>query len=211
MGREASGSIRFGGQSGAGKLLLEPGEIILRGSVRAHIPRDQITGYQAEGEDLLIQTANGLLRATLGAKEAAQWVRALAKPLPDLAQKLGIKTGMALWVIGPLTDAALIAAVANHGSANHGVTDRCDAAQPALLLAELPDQAAFDAALVLCHDHPTAAFWGITRKGKSAFPDAALRAQMRTAGYIDSKSCAVSDGFTATRYSRRRAKPPDLS
>lgn len=195
MGREAIASISYLGQSGAGKLLLEPGEIVWRGDLRGRIARDQIMGFHADEADLVIQTTLGPLRATLGAKEAAFWIKALAKPLPSLSEKLGIKADTALWVMGALTDAALIAVVADH----------VRAAQPTLILAELPDQAAFDQALTLCQTHPDAAFWGITRKGKSAFPDAALRAQMRAAGYIDSKSCAVSDAFAATRYRRRSA------
>lgn len=195
MGREASCSITFGGQCGTAKLLLESSEIILRGDLRAKIARADIQGFAAAGDDLVIQTASGPLRATLGATEAALWVKALAKPVPTLVQKLGIKTDTALLVIGPLTDSGLIAALSGHDQA----------AKPGLLLAELPDQTAFDAALAQCQAHPDAAFWGVTRKAKSAFPDAALRARMRAAGYVDSKSCAVSDAFTATRYSRRTA------
>ena len=195
MGREANGTIDFDGQSGAGNLLLESAGVILRGELRAKIARADFLGFAAEGEYLVIQTPRGPLRARLGAKEAALWVKALAKPLPNLAQKLGLRPGTEVLVIGPLTDAALIDALTNHPTA----------AQPTLILAELLDQTAFDAALALCRAHPRAAFWGFTRKGKSAFPDAVLRAQMRAADYIDSKSCAVSDAFTATRYSRRSA------
>ena len=194
MEREANCMISFDRQTGLGKMLLEPAEIILRGPVRARISRDLITGFAVAGEDLLITTAMGPLRAGLGAQAAALWVKALAKPVPTLAEKLGIKADTAVLVIGPLTDSALIAVLSAVPAAT----------LPQLLIAELPDQAAFDAALAGCTAHPGAAFWGITRKGKSAFTEADLRAKMRAAGYVDTKSCTVSDAFTATRYGLRR-------
>lgn len=194
MGREAQGVISFQGQAGAGKLVLEADALILRGAVRARIGRDQITGFDVAGDALRIATGLGEVMAELGAKEAALWCKALAKPLPDLAEKLGISADRPVHVIGVLTDPALVQAVARSG---------VSAPDAALFLAELRDAAALHAALAVIAPYPKAAFWGATQKGKSSFTDADLRAVMRGAGYIDSKSCAVSDRLTATRYGMR--------
>ena len=43
MGRESDAWLGYNGASGAGKILLESTEIILRGAVRARIPRSAIT------------------------------------------------------------------------------------------------------------------------------------------------------------------------
>lgn len=195
MGREAQGQIGFQGKAGPGKLLLESDALILRGAAPGRIARDEVTGFAVQGDDLVIQTRQGDVVAALGAKEAAAWVRALAKPVPGLAEKLGISAARPVCVLGPLTDDLLMAAVADLTMPANGTT---------LFLAELPDAAAFEAALAVLARHPDAAFWGVTVKGRSAFPEAQLRAQMRGLGYVDSKSCAVSDRMTATRYAQRR-------
>lgn len=194
MGREAEGAISFQGQAGAGKLLLESDALILRGAVRARIGRDQITGFDVVGDALRIATGLGEVRAELGAAKAALWCKALAKPVPGLAAKLGISADRPVHVIGVLTDPALAQAVAEHQAA---------APDAALFLAEVPDEPALHAALAVIAPYINAAFWGATQKGKSGFTDADLRAGMRGAGYIDSKSCSVSDRLTATRYGMR--------
>ena len=90
MGREASGEIRFAGKAGPGRLLLEAEALILRGTVRAQIARGAIRGFDVAGDTLRIETEAGPVEADLGAREAAAWLRALAKPPPSLADKLGI-------------------------------------------------------------------------------------------------------------------------
>lgn len=194
MGREAEGAISFQGKTGAGKLVLESDALILRGAVKARIGRAQITGFEASGDVLRIASGLGEVIARLGAKEAALWCKALAKPVPSLAEKLGISADRRVCVIGVLTDPALMQAVAGFEVA---------AAQAALFLAELPDETAMTTAFAVIAPFPKAAFWGASQKGKSGFTDADLRAVMRGAGYIDSKSCAVSDRLTATRYAKR--------
>jgi hypothetical protein len=194
MGKEAEAQIRFAGQSGYGKILLETTEIILRGELRAKVPRDQILGFSVEGDDLRLSTAQGQIEATMGQAKAQAWVKALAKPLPSLADKLGIGVDRPVKVIGSLHDPLLLQAIGG-----------CQSDQAHLFLAELSCQSDLDAALQSLEQQPNPVFWGITVKGKaSPFPDAELRRQMRAAGYIDTKACAVSDRNTATRYGRKR-------
>ncbi len=193
MGRETQCHISFQGQEGQGKILLESQELILRGDIRARIIRSLINTMACDGDDLVVITAQGPIRATMGAAEAARWVKAFAKPLPSLAEKLGLGPDRPARVLGPLTDPELIAALTG-----------CLSPTSLLILAELPDQAAMDNALAQLRQTPHATFWGVTVKGaKVGFSDAALRARMRAAGYIDTKSCAVSDRHSATRYSPR--------
>lgn len=194
MGREAQGVISFQGQAGAGKLLLESDAMILRGAVKARIGRDQITGLEVAGTALKITTVLGEVMAELGAKEAALWCKAFAKPVPGLADKLGLSADRPVHVIGVLTDPELVQAVATH---------QAPAQDAALFLAEVRDEPALRTALEVIAPYPKTAFWGATQKGKSSFTDADLRAAMRAAGYIDSKSCSVSARMTAARYGRR--------
>jgi len=199
MGREVITLLTFQGRRAKGKLLLEAQDIILRGNLRATIPRDTITHFGVDGDDLVISTPKGDLRASVGAATAAVWARALAKPAPTLAQKLGISARLQTLVIGTLSDATLIKAV---GSADEK-THNADA--PVQFLAEIFDVAGWDNVIAAIAPYPLAAIWCVTVKGPAApLPEAQLRQSMRALGYIDTKSCAVSPRMTATRYIKRR-------
>ena len=205
MGREAEAEAEFAGTRGAVRVLLESGEVILRGAVKARIPRAAISSFHTNGADLVLQTDRGPLRLTLGGAEAARWAAALSKPLPSLAGKLGLRADRRVHLLTPLTDAALIAATTPF------VTPPETAA---CLLAELPDAASFAALAAELALSPALPFWGVTLKGRtSPFPENALRGLMRAAGYMDVKSCAVSPRWSATRYhpQARPAGPRVLS
>ena len=190
MGREAAGEMRFDGKAGPGKLLLEAEGLILRGAVRMQIAREAITGFAVEDDVLRIETDRGPLEATLGAREAAAWLRALAKPPPSLADKLGIGTGRAVLRLGPVTDAALLAALARAGDG-----------PPVLAIAEVESLPALETALAAMSAHPGLPLWTVTPKGAdSPLPEITLRVRMRAAGWRDAKSCAVSPRMTACRW-----------
>lgn len=194
MGREAEGQISYLGSAGTGKLLLEGAEVLCQGEVRLRLPRADILDYFADDGDLILTTAQGRLTATLGAKEAALWVKALAKPPPSLADKLGIGPGKAAFAAMPLRDTLLCDATKDHLTA--------DVTLATMAVAEMFSDADLAAALSRIGDLP---LWGVTVKGKaSPFSDAQLRQAMRSLGYVDTKSCAVSDQMTATRWQRRK-------
>lgn len=187
MGREAAGLIRFRGAEGAGKLLLEGAEILWRGALRGRVARTDLAGFQARGDDLVLETPEGPLVATLGSHEAEAWVRALAKPLPSLAAKLGLGPGRPIEVLGRLSDPVLIAAVKEH----------MGGAGAPQALAEVESAEALAQALARAGGRP---LWVVTPKGRaSPLPEAALRAAFGAAGWVDHKVCAVSDSRTATR------------
>ena len=100
MGREAEGHAVWHGASGAVKALLESDGIILRGEVRAKLPRAGLLDWRVEGNDLCLRVDGEPLVLTLGAREAAAWVKALDKPLPSLAAKLGVSAAARAWLIG---------------------------------------------------------------------------------------------------------------
>ncbi len=194
MGREASGQCQWAGQSGVAKVLLEPHEIILRGGVKARIPRASISAFSAQGDDLVLKTPQGQLVASLGAKEAVKWAEALARPLPSLASKLGIGGASPALLIGETNDEALLDALAGH----HRAANADDAA---LIIAIIDGPASLDAAMTLADGR---FLWCVYPKGKAAgFGDMDIRNHLRGAGWIDSKTSAVSDRLTATRYRRK--------
>lgn len=193
MGREATGFCSWGDASGEAKVMLESQEIILRGAVKGRIARTGIIGFSVHGDDLLVDTADGRLIASIGAKEAGKWVEALAKPAPSLASKLGVGGASPAYLLGETDDEALLDALAGH----HRVDDPGKAS---VIVAIIDGPASLAAAAELAGDR---FLWCVYPKGKSAsFGDMEVRGQLRAAGWIDSKTSAVSEKLTATRYRR---------
>jgi hypothetical protein len=192
MGREADGQARFRGQEGAVRALLETDALILRGALRARLSRAGLAGWRLDGDDLVLTASGEPLVLTLGAKEAAAWLRALDKPLPSLAQKLGVSAAAKAWVIGdalpePLAEALLGA--------------RAEGPQEAAWIVAVLTEPAEIAAAVSAARQRALPLWCVHGKGKGAVVgDAAVRAAFRGAGWMDIKSCAVSETFTATLY-----------
>lgn len=196
MGREAIAQCNWAGQSAEAKVLLESQEIILRGSIKARIARSAITSFSDEGETLRVTTPDGELLAELGAKEAAKWAEALAKPAPSLASKLGVGGEKPAFLLGETRDESLLDALAGH--------HRVERAENASVVVALIDgEASLDAALELAGELGLM-LWCVYPKGKAAaFGDSAIRAHLRGAGWMDNKTCAVSERLTATRYGRK--------
>jgi hypothetical protein len=178
------------------KVLLESQEIILRGAIKARIARSAITAFTAEGDVLRVTSGEGTLEAWLGEKEAAKWADALARPAPSLAAKLGIGGERPAFLLGATDDEALLDALDGH--------HRVDGAEQAtVIVAVIADEASLDEALELAGTHALM-MWCVYPKGKLAdFGDTAIRNHMRGAGWMDNKSCAVSNQLTATRYGRK--------
>lgn len=197
MGREAIAVAHWRGEAAEVKALLESTEIILRGDIRARIRRDAIEAVAVEEDALAVTTDGERLILELGEAEAAKWAARLLAPPPTLADKFGLSPSKPAFVLGEAGDNALAAAL-------DGAT-AADPAQAAMLVAMLASPADLDATLALAVAHPTLPTWCVYGKGKAAaVTDAQVRAAFRDAGFVDTKSSAVSDRWTATRYARRK-------
>ena len=195
MGREAEGHAVWRGVSGAVKALLESDGIILRGEVRGKLPRSGLMGWRVEGEDLCLRSEGEPLVLTLGAKEAAAWVRALDKPLPSLAAKLGVSATARAWVIGGPAPEEIAVAVAG--------AEASGPESAALIVAVLTGPGDLEVALEAGRASGLRV-WCVYGKGKgAAVGDAVVRDAFRGAGWMDIKASAVSDGFSATLYRPR--------
>ena len=197
MGREAEGHVVWRGESGAVKALLESDAIHLRGDVRAKLRRDSLQSWRVEGEDLCLSSENKALVLTLGAKEAAAWVRALDKPLPTLAQKLGLSDTVRGAVVtrGPVPEPVLAALAENSAALPEGA---------GLLVAVLhgPDDLDLARLSALSAGLP---LWCIHGKGRgAAIGETVVLQVFREAGWVDTKTCAVDENWTALRFVPRR-------
>jgi hypothetical protein len=192
MGREAFVEAAYAGRSGKAKALLEAEGIILRRPLGLTIARGSIRALTVDGGDLVGQAEQGPFRLGLGAGEALKWKAMLEKPLPTLAEKMGLSPGMAVWTFGTLDGAGLESALSGIAS-----VEPSEAAQG---IARIEGPEAMEAVAAVA----PSPVWIIHGKGKGAvFGDNAVRAAMRAEGWIDVKSCAVSETLSATRYKRR--------
>lgn len=195
MGRVANCHCRAGAENAPAKALLESTELILRGAVKRRYPLSTIAQVQVHGAELRFQSGGEAVALGLGADEAAAWARKLLKPPPSLAAKLGVGPDQPVFVLGAVRDPALAAALQG------AVTD--DAAQARQWLALLLAPAELQGLLQALQLKPAPAVWAVYRKGPAAEPgDAQVRQTLRAAGYRDTKTSAVSDTLTATRYAR---------
>ncbi len=196
MGREDVAVCHWQGDVAEVRLHLDSKELTLRGDIRAAIAREEMREVALCEVGVRVATDAGDLLMEFAQVEAARWQKALLKTPPTLAQKLGVSPEAPVFVQGQLDDPALAEALAG------AVVD--DVAQAALLLAVILVDADLVTASELALAHPGKHIWMVYRKGKAAVVgDTAVRTQMRALGFVDSKSCAVSDQLTATRYRLR--------
>jgi hypothetical protein len=197
MGRDTETIAHWYGQTAEVRALLESTEIILRGGIRDRVGRAEVTSMSIDQGWLQLKTERGLLVLELGEVEAARWLKALQKPQPTLAEKLGVSPACLAFVLGAVEDAELEAALRSVVTA--------DLAQAGVLVAVLASAADLVAAFALAASAPELGVWCVYPKGhRAAVTDAAVRAFFRDRAYVDNKACAVSEVLTATRYGRRR-------
>lgn len=196
MGRETTALVTFRGQSTEAKVLLETTELILRGGHKARLSRDVLSDVRASANGLSLTAAGEPLHLAIPEAEAARWAKAILTSPPSLASKLGIGPDRLALVMGSPDDPALAAAL-------NGATTG-DAGKASVLIAVIESHADLTAAIANA-EATRLPLWCVYPKGKAADPgDGAIRSALRGAGFMDNKTCAVSERLTATRYARRR-------
>ncbi len=192
MGRDAEGHAVWRGAVGAVRAVLERDGIALRGEIRGKLAREGLRDWRVDGDDLCLRSGDEPLILTLGAKEAAAWVRALDKPVPGLSAKLGLSAAARAWVIGGPAPEEIAVALAGARAVGP--------AGAAMIVAVLTGPDDLAAALAAGQAHGVRV-WCVHGKGRGAIvTDAAVRQAFRGAGWMDIKTSAVSDVFTATLY-----------
>jgi hypothetical protein len=201
MGREATIHARVGEETGEVRALLESRELILRGPIRRRYAKTTIKRVRVDGDALCFVVAGENVRLELGARGAASWAKAIEAAPPSLRAKLGLDQGVQAMLVGTCDDAVLAEAL-------EGVLVT-DAARAAMLIARIDGPDDLAAAMAAQASCPGLPIWAIYPKGKNllkgkngAFGEGAIRTALRAAGFRDTKSCAVSDRLTATRYAR---------
>ena len=195
MGREAVATCHWRGQIAEARLHLDAQHLSLRGDIRADLPRSTLCDIHVTDEGLRLCAADEPLVMEFGAKDALAWQKALLKAPPTLAEKLGLAPKSPAFVTGDTSDEALATALTGNTTTTAGTAT--------LLIAVTHTHDEVQAAIALAQSHRDKHLWFICRKGKTDVGSTFIRTSARAAGLIDSKSCAVSDVLTATRYRMR--------
>ncbi len=189
MGREVRCLVRSGGDEAEAKALLETDEVIVRSPFRLKVPRSDITGTAVEGDRLTIDHAGGPpLVLELGAKEAARWAHDIANP-KTLADKLGVKPGQRVRLVGDADPELVGSGVAADGGEPDVVFLQVDEASDLARIAELRAQIV-----------PDGAIWVIRPKGRADLTEAMVLGAGRDAGMYDVKTARVSATHTGLKF-----------
>lgn len=197
MGREARTLVEVGSHAEVSKVLLESEELIVRGLLRRKVPLAEVRDAGAADGILRFHCRGETFALHLGEPDAARWLQAMLTPPPTLRDKLGLKGGAKAFLLGRARDERLNEAIGG------SLID--DVAEAAMIVVVAEEVETLAAAVDLDSGPRLLPIWAVHGKGPSApIGEAAVREFFRGRGYVDSKSCAVSDHFTATRYARRR-------
>jgi hypothetical protein len=186
---------RVGGKSARGKALLETQELIFRGELRLRIPFASIKEVKAAGGALTVRWSEGEAAFALGA-EAEAWAARIKNP-PSRLDKLGVKAGLRLAVVGALEPAFLAEA---RGRGAEIVTGKARDVDLLFFAVEKKSELGRLASLRQALQ-PAGALWVVRRKGGQAqVTEAESMAAGKAAGLVDTKVVAFSETHTAERY-----------
>ena len=195
MGSESRCIADFDGQRSEGKALLETDHLLFRGTFRLLIPRKAMTKVESTDGVLRITFPDGTATFALG-PTAAKWAEKIRNP-PSLLDKLGVKAGMRVAVLG-VDDASFLQALATR---TDDVTRRTPKKNTAIVFYGA-DRITDLARLAKLRDclTPAGAIWVIHTKGKgAAFKDVDVFAAAKKAGLVDVKVASFSPTHTAEK------------
>ena len=195
MGAESQCTVHFAGQRSEGKALLETDHLIFRGTFRLNIPRTAITALDADAGKLRVTFADGTAVFELG-PAAAKWAEKIRNP-PSLLDKLGVKPGMRVAVLG-IDDDAFLQQVADRTSDLARRTPKKDTEMIVFGANAVGDLARL--AKLRGYLTPAGAIWVVHTKGKAAaFRDTDVFSAAKNAGLVDVKVAAFSATHTAEK------------
>jgi hypothetical protein len=210
LGSEAVCNVRYAGRVSEGKALLETHEVIFRGGeFRLRIPFAEMTAVAAEDGELRLGYNGDIAVFELG-REAAKWAEKIRNPR-GLMEKLGVKAGMRLVVIGVEDPGFVSGLTARFGPPDTKVED-ADAdiifyeADRLDDLGRLPE--------LRTAIKPNGAVWVVSPKGKSMLEmpeaervrDVDVMAAAREAGLVDTKVVSFSPTHTALKLAIPKAQ-----
>ena len=202
MGNEAQCRVDIGGESADAKALLETEELIVRGALRAKIPFREAKDVAAEGGVLRLRWNGRDVRIHVG-RDAAKWAEKIRNP-KSVLDKLGVKAGQKVSVIGAVDDAFL----ADLEKQGVDLSRRLRSGSDVIFFAATKRAGLARLAQLRESLAPAGAVWVLRPKGVDAISEGDVMAEGRKAGLVDVKVVRFSETHTAEKLVIPVAKRP---
>lgn len=203
MGYETKCRVRVDDGSGRVReadatVLIETDEVIVRGDARVRVPRASIQRVTSRGGVVTFTAPEATVSLTLG-DAAAVWRKRLEEPPKRLIDKLDVKPGAKVWLLGP-QDPVLESQLAERTTQ---IMRGARASGCAVAFVAVESSAELDRIdRALAAIEPSGAIWVVRRKGPSGVSDTTIFARARELGLAYTKVARVSDTHTAEKLVR---------
>lgn len=194
VGQEVRCTVEYEAQLIDGKAHLDTDELLFRGDVRLRIPFGDMRSVHASDGKLAVQFSGGEATFDLG-PAAEKWAARIRNP-PSRLQKLGVKPGTRISVVGP-HDAAFVSEL---GAATDAVSVGETLADSDLIFlgAETRDDLK-QLWPLQSFLRPNGALWVIRPKGVAAVTERDVLETAKAAGLVDVKVARFSATHTAEK------------
>jgi hypothetical protein len=189
MGQELECRMHYRKRTLAGKAYLETDHILFRGDERLKILLKELTSVKAASGMLHLEFAGGPARLELGAA-AEKWAGKILNP-PSRADKLGVKPGLSVKVVGDF-DATFLKELSTLEKAKREADLIFFAATLKKDLSQVPKLAT--------GLNPRGALWIVYPKGVKEIREVEVIEAGRAAGLKDIKVCAFSATHTGLKF-----------
>ena len=201
MGRELLCKVRSGGKTSSGKALLETNEIIFRGDLRLKIPLASLKSVASRNGELHLQWQEGTAIFELG-EHADKWAHKILHP-KSTAEKLGIKPGQTVSVIGEFED-AFVGDL--RGSAKTFSTSKPLKDSDLIFFAAERASELTRATKLADSLSSAGALWIVYPKGRQEIKEQQVLDAGKRAGLVDVKVVSFSSTHTALKFVRPKAR-----
>jgi len=189
MGQELECRMHYQKRTFSGKAYLETDHILFRGDERMKILLKDLKSVKAASGMLHLDFAGGPAKLELGAA-AEKWAGKILNP-PSRTDKLGVKPGLSVRVVGEFEE-AFLKEIAKQETAKGAADLVFFAAPEKKVLARIPKLAT--------ELKPAGALWVIYPKGVKEIREIEVLEAGRAAGLKDVKVCSFSTTHTGLKF-----------
>ena len=195
MGAEAKTTLRLGRQTFAGTAHLETDALRFRGETRLEIPLASVREVAVKNGALHVTHTDGVAVLALGDAASAKWAKRITSP-PSLADKLGVKQGMRIAVLG-VEDADILADLQRRGA--ELVMGKVPDGTPMVLWRVARPAALSKLASIVQRIARDGSIWVVHPRGDASVADTVIFAAGKEAGLTATKVVRFSDTDTAEK------------
>jgi hypothetical protein len=195
MGAEAKTTLKVGRQTFAGTAHLESTELRFRGEASLRIPLTSVSEVVVKNGALHVTHADGIAVLALGDAASEKWAERIRSPR-SLADKLGVKSGMSVAVMG-VKDEAILADLVSRGAVLFA--DKVPTDCPLVLWRVTKPAALSKLSSIAKRIARDGAIWVIHPRGDASVADIVVFAAGKDAGLTATKVVRFSETDTAEK------------